>query len=163
MYRFLPRKLQAAVELSATESNLNKKCQVLYNLLIGETAFKNKVPLRLSYVEKSFGTNWRSDLESWVSQNMSKKDQELCTRQINRLLLTAYTNRELSTFLAPHGVHGLENTARSSQIEDGVAFLKEKGEDEFRKMVSREGKLVNWSSTMQNNFIDSVIQTWKRK
>lgn len=130
------------------------KIQTLHKLLIGEVAFKNKGLLKQANVEAQFGAQWQSELDTYA-KTLSAADQAILKRQVERLALTRYTTRELAQF-AVNGPALVDATAQASQIEDGVALLKKEGEAEFKRIVTEEAKLANWSDAQTSAFIASV-------
>eukprot|EP00759_Apiculatamorpha_spiralis_P000524 PhF_6_TR10179/c0_g1_i1/m.15785 len=128
------------------------KPQLLSKILTNDgVSFKNKVPVKSANIEQSFGKNWQQELGAAAQE-------EKVARQIRRLALTRYTSRELAAYLADGGVARLDANARAAQIADGQAYVATNGEQEFRALVAREGKLANWSAQQQQEFTDAVLK-----
>ncbi|KNH07415.1 myotonin-protein kinase [Perkinsela sp. CCAP 1560/4] len=151
------QKFCLAAAASAAETG-SSKFAFLHKLLSGEASFQDNTPVRLSYVQQSFGENWHSELSEWANTNLDKKAQATLRRQMNRLSLTKYTNRELAEYLEDGGVRNLDLNAHATQIKDALEYFQVKGEAAFRSMVDREGKLSNWTQSMCADFIEKVMK-----
>ena len=129
------------------------KMQVLHKILTGEAQFKNKVPVKESYVEQQFGEGWKKELAEYTA-TLPEAQKAVLNRQVARLSLTRYTTRELAQYAGE--VESVDVVAARANIADGVAFLKAKGESDFVAHVNKEAKLSNWSDEQKAKFIAAV-------
>ncbi|PWV14779.1 hypothetical protein C3747_33g219 [Trypanosoma cruzi] len=132
----------------------NAKMSTLYKVLTGELHFKNKVPVKECNIVHQFGEDWESELSAYAKA-LSAQQKTLLERQMVRLKLTRYTVAELSDYCGDGPAH-LDALAREANIEQGVAFLKEKGIEAFEKYVAEEAVNANWKPADVKKFIDAV-------
>ncbi len=149
MFRRFAVALNAVAPAAAPQAK--SKMQVLHKILTGEMQFKNKTPLKVSYVTQVFGKNWQSEINAYAAK-LPAAEKTVLDRQVARLALTAYTTRELGKYLA-NGVENLEATAWQGQVADAKAFAEVKGIDELTKLVKAEGALVGWSTEQMDKLI----------
>ena len=129
------------------------KMPTLHKILTGEVQFKNKAAVKVCNVELMFGAKWQSEFAAY-SAKLPAAEKTIADRQVGRLLLTAYTTRELAQF-GGNGPAGVAGAAEAQQIADGLALLKQ-GESAFTAKVQEEGKLANWTDAQVSAFIGKV-------
>lgn len=152
--RFIPAAAAAAV--GATGGAAFHKAETLHKLLLGETTFKNEVPLKYCNVVHNFGENWQAELETYA-RTLPAEEQEKLHRQVSRLLLTRYTTRELAMYCGD-GPEKLEENARKANIEQGCEYYVKHGEEKFVAYVKKEAKYANWTESQAQEFIEAVKQ-----
>mmetsp|Transcript_18894 Transcript_18894/g.29639 ORF Transcript_18894/g.29639 Transcript_18894/m.29639 type:complete len:163 (-) Transcript_18894:23-511(-) len=157
------RSLRLSSSGADAQGSTTNKLSYLHKLLVGDAVFKDNVPVRLSYVLHSFGDNWQAEVSQWAKMNLDPSGQAVLARQINRLHLTKYTNREFGQFLQEGGIRNLDANAQAAQKEDALAYLQTKGESAFRALVEQEGKLSNWTKEKRMEFFESVIAAYRSK
>jgi hypothetical protein len=131
----------------------NPKAQTLQKILTGEVQFKNKAPLKDSFVELQFGANWKKELEEYAGK-LPAAEKKTLLRQAARLNYTRYTTREIAQWGGE--VESIDAVAAQANIQEGVAFLQAKGEADFVAHVQAEAKNANWSADQTAKFIADV-------
>ncbi|RNF13799.1 uncharacterized protein Tco025E_06052 [Trypanosoma conorhini] len=130
------------------------KMHTLHKILTGELHFKNKVPVKECNIVHQFGDNWQSELSEYA-KTLSAEQRKVVERQVARVKLTRYTVAELAAYCGEGPAH-LDEVAREANIEQGVAFLREKGVEEFDKYVAAEAANANWKPQEAKKFADAV-------
>jgi len=157
--------------LPAFQAADNAKYVTLLNLVCGKQNLKDHLPLKDASLSRIFGDNWKSELETWYTQNSSSVDADAVPKAtlemyLKRIELTRYTRAELTDFgFLAQGVSAVQ--ARSEQcmlqlaatrLEELVAaYGTEGGKEAFKNELQREAKLANWSSSACEDFLAKVV------
>ncbi|RNF12870.1 hypothetical protein TraAM80_00027 [Trypanosoma rangeli] len=144
----------AAATAAPTAVTANAKMNTLHRILTGELHFKNKTPVKECNIVHQFGENWQSELLEYA-KTLSVEQKKVLERQVARVKLTRYTVAELAAYCGDGPAH-LDAVAREANIEQGVAFLKEKGVEAFDKYVAEEAANANWKPEDVRKFADAV-------
>ncbi|ESL07652.1 hypothetical protein TRSC58_04655 [Trypanosoma rangeli SC58] len=144
----------AAATAAPTAATANTKMNTLHRILTGELHFKNKTPVKECNIVHQFGENWQSELSEYA-KTLSVEQKKVLERQVARVKLTRYTVAELAAYCGDGPAH-LDAVAREANIEQGVAFLKEKGVEAFDKYVAEEAVNANWKPEDVKKFADAV-------
>ncbi|KEG12407.1 hypothetical protein DQ04_01741090 [Trypanosoma grayi] len=139
---------------AAAAAPANTKMNTLYKILIGESHFKNRAPVKECNIVHQFGENWATELEAYA-KTVPAEQNKMIERQIARVKLTRYTVTELAQYCGDGPEH-LDAVAREANIDQGVAFIKEKGVEEFDKYVAREAVNANWKPEDVKKFTEAV-------
>lgn len=134
----------------------NAKLKMLHKLLIGEAQFKNDAPLKVCNIVHNFGEQWQTELQSYASQ-LPEEQRSVLERQVQRVLLTRYTTRELALY-GGDGPEKLDANAKAENIAQGREFLAAHGEEKFTSYVLQEAKHANWTDAQAQEFIAAVKQ-----
>ena len=103
-------------------------------------------------VVQAFGANWKSELQTYVSQTLTAKStaaekaetQAKLDKYLARLNLTRYTSAELAQYLES-GAANVDAVAEADQIAQAKAFISANGSGAFDSHVAAEAKNANWS------------------
>lgn len=150
----------------------NAKFQTLLNLVVGKQNLKDHVPVKDASLARIFGDNWKSELESWYSQNGSSLSgaeavpKATLDMHLKRLELTRYTRAELTDFgLLAQGTGAVQALAEKCMLQLAAARLEELvaahgsegGKEAFKNELQREAKLANWSPSACDSFLAKVV------
>eukprot|EP01061_Rhynchopus_euleeides_P026673 TRINITY_DN43465_c0_g1_i1.p2 TRINITY_DN43465_c0_g1~~TRINITY_DN43465_c0_g1_i1.p2 ORF type:complete len:184 (+),score=93.87 TRINITY_DN43465_c0_g1_i1:80-553(+) len=147
----------------AVDEMHKQKMTTLYKLVTGETQFKNKAPVKYSYITSTFGENWNTEVQQWFNSvytsKMTPADKAEATKRfdkyLTRLNLTRYTASELAKYFS-EGAHKVDTLAQADNVAQAQAFLKAKGADAFAAHVAAEAKNANWSAAQVAEFKKKV-------
>jgi hypothetical protein len=146
----------------------------LYNVITGRQHLKDHVPVKDASLCKIFGDDYKADVTAWFknehASTMSANDAEDAHKALNlylkRIEITRFTRTELTDLgFLEKGTGALAETAQTRMQELAKARLQqlidaygsEGGQDMFRKEVLLEGRVVNWSASQSEQFIQSVL------
>eukprot|EP00796_Vickermania_ingenoplastis_P010989 gene10989-7633_t len=146
-------RLTATAAAAGAESS---KLKTLHKLLTGEVHFKNDAPLKYCNIVHNFGDQWQSELEGYAAA-LPAEERTVLERQVQRVLLTRYTTRELAMYCGD-GPDRLDETARKENINQARAFLELHGEEKLRAHVAQEAVNANWTPAQVDEFMAAVKQ-----
>lgn len=130
------------------------RLHALHKLLIGETQFRNGVPLKVCNIEYKFGPSWKADIEAYAKK-LPADQRTVLERQVARVQLTRYTTRELGLYCG-EGPRHLDRVARDYNVAQGKAYLESHGAEKFEQYVKEEAASAKWSDADAKKFIDAV-------
>jgi uncharacterized protein with von Willebrand factor type A (vWA) domain len=145
------------------------KMLALYNVITGKQHLKDHVPVKDASLSRIFGDNYKADIISWVQSEDTKElgDAPASVElYLKRIELTRFTRNELTDFgLLARGPGAVfeeaekcMHTLAAARLADLVqSHGAEGGKEVFRNEVFTEGKAVNWSESMCEEFVRKAV------